>query len=86
MNGFVRTTHDKDGNYRDLPEWKTKYVDDRFIHFLDNHPKTTFEIISEILAYNKSYYPYGVTTDYDEICKSLICMLEYDMIRIEEIK
>jgi hypothetical protein len=81
MNGFIRATHEN-GVYRNLPEWKNELIDYDYLQFLhQKHPKTLYEIVKAVITYNEDH-----STNYSEslldICKSLIDMIQYDMVRV----
>lgn len=92
MNGFVRYTHDENGNYRNLKEWQelkfvnTSDCDVGYIHLLsDEYPISLLDLQNKIKKYN-SYYPDDTfITDINFICHSLIVMMQFDMIKVVKI-
>lgn len=90
MNGFIRYTHYKtdDGwKYRNLPEWNNDEfeMDVVYLHALGIEPMTLNDIITEIHKYNEQFPDAPYSDDKNEICRSLVDMLMYDMIRVVEI-
>lgn len=82
MNGFIRATHEN-GVYRNLPEWKNILFDYDYVHFLDDKPMTLYEIMKAVGKYNQDYEPDEHFSVYPpDICKSLIDMIQYDMVRV----
>ena len=82
MNGFIRATHEN-GVYRNLPEWDyISYENEGYVHFLGDKPMTLYEICKAVETYNNQNYDSGFSIYPPDICKSLIDMIQYDMVRV----
>lgn len=87
MNGFVRYTHNENGEYKNLPEWKDTELDADYIHILDSKPKTLKQILEAVKNYNSQFNEsdgWFVEDEYEILC-SLVSMLEFDMIKVVKI-
>lgn len=83
MNGFIRSTHDENGKYRDLPEWKNELINGEYLHVLSKEPMSLDDILFNIKKYNEQFPDAPYSENKNDICTSLVDMLMYDMIRIK---
>ncbi len=76
MNGYIRTTHDKDGNF--LGPFPSGNLDSGIFHLLDDMPIPFEQVLSRVVKYNNCYpeSPF----DIDNLELQLIELLELGII------
>jgi hypothetical protein len=86
--GFVRTTHDIDGNAKEFPEASEKawaFTDAGFVgHMLFKTPSSLQEIRMECHKYAKDHGEEPLSTH--EICVALVVLLEHGMAAVKPLE
>lgn len=79
--GFVRSTHDSEGNWKFAGE---VFVAPGIVHMLDDVPATLPEILSHVQKYNSEWpdSPFDIAT----VPRQLVAGLEVGAITMKEIK